>query len=96
MHSLHPAGGCKDKPKALKRDSIYNIDMLFSKKRFRAFTIKAWTYAYVPAARAHFTHSASIVLNRKTQRSLVRGRGTSVGYVLRLNDHTLHCPASQE
>ena len=27
----------KDKPKALKRDSIYNIDMLFKKKGFQAF-----------------------------------------------------------
>ena len=28
---------CKDKPKALKRDSICNIDMLFYKKGFQAF-----------------------------------------------------------
>ena len=28
---------CTDLPKALKRDSIYNIDMLFLKKGFQAF-----------------------------------------------------------
>ena len=53
-----------DLPKALKRDSIYNIDMLFLKKGFRrlfTFTIKALTYTYVPAGLAHFTHSVSIV-----------------------------------
>ena len=42
------------------------------------FTIKALTYTYVPAALAHCTQSASIVWNRKTQRSLVRGHGTSI------------------
>ena len=41
------------------------------------FTIKALTYTYVPAGLAHFTQSASIVWNRETQRSLVRGCGTS-------------------
>ena len=44
-----------------------------------SFTIKALTYTYVPVGLAHFTHSASVVGNKKTQRSLVRGRGTSVG-----------------
>ena len=52
------------------------------KKGFRnlfAFTIEALTYTYyVPAGLAHFAHSASIVWNRKTKRSLVRGRGTSI------------------
>ena len=28
---------CKDKPNALKRDFIYNIDMLFQKKGFQTF-----------------------------------------------------------
>ena len=42
------------------------------------FTIKALTYTYVLPGLAHFTYSASIVWNRKTQRSLVRGRGTSI------------------
>ena len=54
----------KVNPKALKRDSIYNIDMLFLKKGFRrlfTFTIKALTYTYVPVGLAHSTHSASIV-----------------------------------
>ena len=40
------------------------------------------TYTYVPSRLAHFTHSASVVWNRKTQRSLVRGRGTSIFYIL--------------
>ena len=51
------------------------------KKGFRhlfSFIIKALTYTYVPSRLAHFTHFASIVWNRKTQRSLVRGRGTSI------------------
>ena len=30
-------GGGTDIPNALKRDCIYNIDMLFSKKGFQAF-----------------------------------------------------------
>ena len=50
------------------------------KKGFRhlfTFIIKALTYTYVQSRLAHFTHSASIVWNRKTQRSLVRGCGTS-------------------
>ena len=42
------------------------------------FTIKALSYTGVSAKLAHFTHSASIFRNRKTQRSLVRGRGTSI------------------
>ena len=53
-----------DLPKALKRDSIYIIDLLFLKKGFRhlfTFTVKALTYTYVPSRLAHFTHSASIV-----------------------------------
>ena len=71
----------KDKPKTLKRDFIYNIDMLFWKKGFRrlfTFTVKALSYTYVPVRLVHFTHSASTVRNRKTQRSVFRGRGTSV------------------
>ena len=54
------------------------------KKGFRhlfTFTIKAWTYTDVPARPAHFTHSALIFRNRKTQRSLIRGRGTSIHLV---------------
>ena len=52
-------------------------------KWFQAFiyiTIKALTCTYVlhVAGLAHFTYSASIVWNRKTQRSLVRGRSTSI------------------
>ena len=52
-----------DKPKALKRDCIYIIDMLFQKKGFGnllTFTIKALTYTDVPAQLAHLKHSASI------------------------------------
>ena len=54
-------------PKALKRDSIYNIDMLFYIYRktgfgnLFTFIIKALTYIYVPVGLAHFTHAASIV-----------------------------------
>ena len=51
------------------------------KKSFRhifTFTIKALTCTYVLAGLANFTYSASIVWNRKTQRSLVRGRSTSI------------------
>ena len=53
-----------DKQKALKRDSIYNIDMLFSKRGFRhffTFIIKTLTYTYVPVGLAQFTHFATIV-----------------------------------
>ena len=56
------------------------------KKGFRhsfTFTIKALTYTYVLAGLAHFTYSVSIVWNRKTQRSLVRGRGTSIHISIR-------------
>ena len=52
------------------------------KKGFRhlfTFTLKALTYTDVPAWLTHFKHSPSIVSNRKTQRSLIRGRGTSIG-----------------
>ena len=45
-----------DKPKALKRDCIYNIDML----NLFTFTIKALTYTDIPARLAHLMHSASI------------------------------------
>ena len=58
--------------------------MLFSKKGFQKFIyifIKALTYTDVPVRLAHFTHSASILWNRKNQRSLVRGRGTSIYYI---------------
>ena len=54
----------KDKPKALKRDSIYNTDLLFWEKGFKrlvTFAIKALTYTYVPDGLAHFTHSVLIV-----------------------------------
>ena len=75
------------------------------KKGFRhlfTFTIKALTCTYVLAGLAHFTYSASIVWNRKTKRSLVRGRSTYISkhkrlYLLRLTSktlfvfHSLHC-----
>ena len=35
-------------------------------------------YTDVPARLAHFTHSVSIFCNSKTQRSLIRGRDTSI------------------
>ena len=63
--------------------TLFTILICCSRKKVSGvslhFTIKALTYKYVPVALAHFTHSASIVWNRKTERSLVRGRGTSVG-----------------
>ena len=31
---------CTDRLKVLKRDSIYNINLLFKKKGFQAFTVK--------------------------------------------------------
>ena len=72
---------CTDLPKALKL-TLFTISMCCSRKKgFRhlfTFIIKALTYTYVPSTLANFTHSASIVWNRKTQRSLVRGRGTSI------------------
>ena len=43
----------KDKPEALKLDSIY--------RRLFTFTIKTLTYTYVPVGLARDTHSASIV-----------------------------------
>ena len=46
------------------------------------FTINALAYTYVPTGLAHLTHSASIVCIRNAQRSLVGGRGTSIGYEL--------------
>ena len=57
------------------------------KKGFRrlfTFTIKALTYTYVPVGMAYFKHAQSIVCHRKTQRSLVRGRGTSVFIIVSL------------
>ena len=45
---------------------------------FFTFSIKALTYTYGLLGLAHFTYSASIVWNRKTQRSLIRGRGTYI------------------
>ena len=47
-------------------------------KHLFTFNIKALTCTYVLAGLAHFTYSASIVWNRKTKRSLVRGRSTSI------------------
>ena len=41
-------------------------------------TIKALTYTYIPAGLDHFTECASIDRNRMTQRSLGRGRDTSI------------------
>ena len=70
-----------DKPKALKRDCITILICCSRKMGFRqlfTFTIKALTYTDVPARLAHFTHTASIFWNRKTQRSFIRGRGTSI------------------
>ena len=58
--------------------------VVLEKKGFRhlfTFIIKTLTYTYVPSRLAHFTHSASIVWNTKTQRSLVRGRGTSISII---------------
>ena len=55
--------------------------VVLEKKGFRhlfPFIIKALTYTYVPSRLPRLTHSASIVWNRKTQRSLVRGRGTYI------------------
>ena len=45
--------------------------------------IKALTCTYVLAGLAHFTYSASIVWNRKTQRSLVRGRSIYIHISIR-------------
>ena len=50
-------------------------------RRLFTFTAKTLTYTCVPVGLAHFTHSASIIWIRKTQRSLVRGRGTSVVFM---------------
>ena len=53
-----------DKPKALKRDCIYNTDyVVLEKKGFRhlfTFTVKALTYTDVPALLVHFKNSAPI------------------------------------
>ena len=66
----------------LRSVTLFTILICCSRKKglrhLFTFTIKALTYTYVPAELAHFTHSASIVWNRKTQRSLVRGRGISI------------------
>ena len=42
------------------------------------FTIKALSNTDVQVWLAHFTHSASIFRNENTQRSLIRGCGTSI------------------
>ena len=63
------------------------------KKAFRhlvTFTIKVLTYTYVLAGLAHFTYAASIVWNRNTQRSLVRGRGTSMYISIRDYIYTVY------
>ena len=63
--------------------TLFTISMCCSRKKgFRhlfKFIIIALTCTYVASRLAHFTHSASIVWIRKTQRSLVRGCGTSIG-----------------
>ena len=54
----------KDKPKALKRDSIYNIDMLFWKKGFQTFIYiyyKSFDIHICSTRTGFFTHSVSIV-----------------------------------
>ena len=74
----------------MKRDCIYNIDKLFQKKGFRSFIYlyyKSFDIHKVSVRLAHFTHSASIISNRKIQRSLIRGRGTSIHTTL---DKRLH------
>ena len=62
--------------------TLFTISICCSRKKgfghLFTFIIKALSYTYVPSRLAHFTNSASIVWNRKTQRSLVRGRGTSI------------------
>ena len=63
------------------------------KKGFRhlfTFTIKALTCTYVLTGLAHFTYSASIVWNRKTQRPLVRGRSTSIYISIRDYIYTVY------
>ena len=62
--------------------TLFTISICCSRKKgfghLFTFIIKALSYTYVPSRLALFTHSVSIVWNRKTQRSLVRGRGTSI------------------
>ena len=62
--------------------TLFTISICDSRKKsFKhlfTFTIIGLTCTYVLAGLAHFTYSASIVWNRKTQRSLVRGRSTSI------------------
>ena len=58
-------------------------------------TIKALIYTYVPAVLADFTHSASIDCNRKTKRSLVRGRGTSILYFQTVDNNPLWLSAEK-
>ena len=50
IYGKHDA--CTDLPKALKRDSIYNIDMLFVKKGFKAFI-----YIYYKSTDIHICSS---------------------------------------
>ena len=57
LHTKYKGTIPTDIPIALKRDCIYNIDMLFSKKGFQAFIyiyFKALTYTDVPARLTHF------------------------------------------
>ena len=67
--------------------TLFTILICYSRQKgFRhlfKFTIKALTYTHVLAGLAHFTYSASIVWNRKTQRSLIRGCGTSIYLIIR-------------
>ena len=81
-----------DLPKVLKRDCNTILICCSRRKGFGhlfTFTIKALTCTNVPARLAHFTHSASIIFNRKTQRSLIRGRGTSILSFILVQDKQL-------
>ena len=62
--------------------TLFTISICCSRKKgfghLFTFIIRTLSYTYVPSRLVHFAHSASIAWNRKTQRSLVRGRGTSI------------------
>ena len=80
---------CYWSTKKLWSVTLFTISICCSRKKgfghLFIFYIKSLPYAYVPSRLAHFSHSTPIVWNRKTQRSLVGGRGTSIVFIKRLN-----------
>ena len=61
-----------DKPKVLRRDCIYNIELVLE-ILFTFYLYRSLPHTNVPARPANVTHSASVFWNGKICRSLLRG-----------------------